>query len=67
MCVCVSGGAAAGRGAPQRRWDLSWALILIRERLGMVSWEVIIASPLNIDHETSVYCDVFIPKSIFTT
>ena len=39
MCVCVSGGAAAGRGAPQRRWDLSWALILIRERLRMVSWE----------------------------
>ena len=39
VCVCVSGRGAAGRGAPQRRWDLSWALILIRERLGMVSWE----------------------------
>ena len=37
--VCVSGGGAGERGASQPRWDLSWALILIREIPGMVSWE----------------------------
>ena len=36
VCVCVLGGGAGGRGAPQWRRDLSWALILIRERLETV-------------------------------
>lgn len=35
---CVGGGGELGRGAPQKRWDLSWVFISNGESLGMVAW-----------------------------
>lgn len=35
---CVGAGGESGRGAPQKRRDLSWAFISNGESLGMVAW-----------------------------